>query len=884
MKLSFHINFHTVWGQKLYIYGSIPELGNWETALAKEMEYTGDGNWHLSIEISPTSNTVEYRYFVMTNECKIFEEWEWNHSIIPDHKENYICLDCWQARPINIACYSSAFTNSIFSHSHVQLLSKDSIIRHKLILKIFAPLVEKNQCLAITGNRDYLGNWSIEKALLLHRKPNSPEWSIDLDVEEMFLPLEYKFLVVDAYSRRLICWESEENRILPLINIESSTVQVSGLFFRDNFPLWQGVGTVIPVFSLRSQKSFGVGDLGDLQMFIDWIKMTGQRFIQILPMNDTTVTGTWRDSYPYSAISIYALHPMYICLHWLDRLEDERLYNSFEDKGKAANALEEVDYEAVVDMKLKYCRAIFLQNKDWSTKEDARKFINDNIEWLKPYSTYSLLRDTYKTADTSRWEKYAVYNETIVNELYALYPDEISFYYFLQYTLHIQFLAVANYARANGIVLKGDLPIGVNRKSVEVWTEPELFNMHGQAGAPPDDFSLTGQNWAFPTYNWDRMEKDKFAWWKHRFAKLSDYFDSFRIDHILGFFRIWEIPMEYTQGLCGHFNPALPLSKSEIEQYGLSFNESRFTTPHINTKYLAGLFGEYTDEVCNYYLAQSSSNHYILKSFCDTQAKIELLLIDKPAQIKNGLLSIANETLFIRDPYNKDKFHPRISASHSCIYNELSSSDRYAFDHLYRDFYYRRHNEYWKETAYRRLIPLIQSTRMLACGEDLGMIPETVPEVMNKLQILSLEIERSPKSPDREFTDLSQLPYLSVCTTSTHDMSPLRSWWAEENRDKIQRYYNNVLGKNGCAPLECTAEIARIIIENHLKSPSMLKIIPLQDWLAINDRLKRRNYEAERINIPANPAHYWRYRMHITIEDLIAAEDLNNDLRAMIST
>ena len=365
----------------------------------------------------------------------------------------------------------------------------------------------------------------------------------------------------------------------------------------------------------------------------------------------------------------------------------------------------------------------------------------------------------------------------------------------------------------------------------------------------------------------------------------TDFFDSFRIDHILGFFRIWEVPSEYVQGLCGHFNPALPLTPNEIEQYGLDFNEARLTTPHINREFLPELFGDQTEEVIGAFLAQSSSRHFVLKPFCDTQRKVEALFAGKTDEaslrIKKGLFAIANEVLFLRDPREPDKFHPRISASQSYLYRELSASDQYAFDQLYWNFFYHRHNEFWKAQAFNRLTPLVGSTNMLVCGEDLGMIPESVPDVMNKLQIFSLEIERMPKTPQREFSDLYNLPYHSVCTTSTHDMTPLRSWW-KEDRAKIQRYYNNVLGYAGDAPEECTADLATQIVSNHLATASMLAIIPIQDWFAMDDSIKRKDYEAERINVPSDSNHYWRYRMHITLEKLIEADCLNNKITELI--
>lgn len=888
MKVTFNINFHTVWGQKLCVVGSIPELGSWEPALAKEMNYKGEGNWQLELEITSPVQIIEYRYFLSINDKQIFEEWEKNHKVFffgsADH---YTLYDYWKIRPVNLAFYSSAFTKSLFAHP---CNTYERVVKSgkRLTIKISAPRVEKNQSVAITGNQHCLGSWHPDKALILSCD-TFPEWHIDLDASEISFPLEYKFLIYDDNHQPLY-WEEDENRMLSLPPQEvGETVIVSGLYFRDNLPQWRCAGSVIPVFSLRSEKSFGVGDLGDLRLLVDWTKKTHQRIIQTLPMNDTTMTHTWVDSYPYSAISIYALHPMYISLSLLGSLNDTANAAFFARKQEELNAMDTVDYEQVVKYKIEYCREYFNQEgAAMLNSAEFKEFFAQNESWLIPYAAYCYFRERNGTSDFTKWEEGSVFDKSRVRKLCAetgvAYP-EISFSYFLQYILHIQFKAVSDYARKNGIVLKGDLPIGVSRTSIEAWTEPQYFNMNGQAGAPPDDFSVTGQNWMFPTYNWDAMEKDNFSWWKKRFQKLSDYFDCFRIDHILGFFRIWEVPLEYVQGLCGHFNPALPFTKDEIEQYGIFFDEARFTMAHINRGFLPELFGEQTEEVSDTYLAQSSSHHFVLKPFCNTQRKIEDLFAGKTddvsLKIKSGLFAIANEVLFLRDPRESDMFHPRISANQSFIYRELNASDRYAFDQLYWHFFYHRHNEYWKNQAFSRLTPLVAGTNMLVCGEDLGMIPDSVPDVMNKLQIFSLEIERMPKTPSREFSDMYNLPYHSVCTTSTHDMTPLRSWW-KEDCEKIQRYYNNVLGQEGKAPEECSADIATQIVSNHLGTRSMLTIIPLQDWFAVDDSFKRKDSEAERINIPANSTHYWRYRMHVTLEKLLQADNLNEKICRMV--
>jgi 4-alpha-glucanotransferase len=447
-----------------------------------------------------------------------------------------------------------------------------------------------------------------------------------------------------------------------------------------------------------------------------------------------------------------------------------------------------------------------------------------------------------------------------------------------------QLTQTRNYCYALGIVLKGDIPIGISNISIEAWTEPAYFNIHSQAGAPPDDFSATGQNWGFPTYNWEAMEADQYDWWKKRFRKMADYFDAYRIDHILGFFRIWEIPEQSLEGLLGYFNPSIPFSREEIENAGMKFRKENLTCASIHEQNLPELFKEYTTEVKQIYLDRTTATRFALKSPFDTQKKIQACFDgkhdEKSQRIKSGLFAICNEVLFIEDKKG-NAYHPRISAGSSFIYNELDNQDKYAFDYLYRNYFYQRHNEFWKEQAYKRLIPLINSTDMLVCGEDLGMIPQSVPEVMHKLQILSLEIERTPKSPTVEFTPLRYNPYLSVCTTSTHDMTTLRGWW-KENRDKTQRYYNEVLGSTGEAPQECTPEICKQIISNHLLSGSMLCIIPFQDWLSINETLRNPDIDSERINVPAHSRHYWRYRMHLTIEKLLETEQLNEEIIELV--
>ncbi len=889
MKITFNINFYTIWGQSLYVTGSIPELGSWKIYEARTMEYCGEGNWRLILELPDDAVEFEYRYFLKTNNKVMFEEWNTNHSLkINDSSKTYILLDYWQNRPQNLAYYSSAFIKSLFAHPCDKF---ERVIRsnQKVVLKILAPHVENSHSLAILGNQEELGNWDVSKALILSCD-KFPQWSVELDARKLTGIIEYKFLVINNTDKTVVRWEPGENRTLKLPLLQNNqTCIVSGLRFKESSPDYKCAGLVVPVFSLRSMRSFGIGDFADLKEILNWAKLTSQKIIQVLPINDTTMTHTWIDSYPYNAISIFALHPLYLSLQRIGELKDEGKREFYNQKQQELNALDSVDYEQVDHVKWAFFHDIFEQDgKETLASEEFTGFFEKNKDWLIPYAAYSYLRDKYKTSDFSKWDQYARYNKREIEKLSAentVHYNEIAIYYFLQYHLDKQLREVRDYAYSNGIVLKGDIPIGISKMSIEAWTEPQYFNMNSHAGAPPDDFSVTGQNWGFPTYNWEEMEKDDYSWWKKRFRKMSDYFDAYRIDHILGFFRIWEIPEKYVQGLCGTFNPAMPLSVRDIENWGFQFVKERYTNPHINEAFLPELFGTNVAEVCDVFLQRSSSMHFALKEKFDTQVKVKAYFEgktdEKSLKIRDGLYEILNEVLFIQDHKEPGKYHPRISGMSSYMYRELNNTDKYAFDHLYWDFFYQRHNSFWKEQGYKHLTPLVSCTDMMVCGEDLGMIPQSVPEVMHKLQIFSLEIERMPKEANIEFANLKNLPYYSVCTTSTHDMSAIRGWW-REGREKIQRYYNYVLHRFGDAPEECSPELCEQIIRNHLWAPSMLVIIPLQDWLSIDGKLRNPDVDSERINFPANPRHYWRYRMHLNIEDLIINEDLNHKLKSII--
>lgn len=820
MTIHFHIAYRTVVGEEV----SLNTIEGHEVKTHRMT--TADGNdWFCDLTGKKAGTMLTYYYKVVGNGHER-EEWQTVRHVLEltcTEAVEYTVYDRWNTMPEDSYLYSSAFTDCI-NHQQPQPM-KPSGYAETVRLVVRAPQLRDGERLALVGAHPSLGAWNPCKALSMTLHAYG-EWTIDLDAALLQGDnVELKFVCTDA-SGHLRMWECGFNRNVSLPAMRKGQVVVCQLdqaFFEIcNRKL---AGTLVPVFSLRSEGSAGVGDFGDLRRMIDLVAGTGQRVLQLLPVNDTTVSHAWTDSYPYSCISVFALHPQYADLRALPPLGDETARKQAEVERQRLNALPQLDYEQVNRFKLEYLQQLYLQEGRRMMATTAFKdFFREAQEWLVPYAQYSWLREQHGTADFSQWEGHTTWNEAdrkALSNPRSKAWKEVAFYYFVQFILSTQMKQAHDHARRCGVILKGDIPIGVNRLSCDVWMEPRYFNLDEQTGAPPDDFSEDGQNWGFPTYNWDEMLKDGCQWWVRRFQNMAQFFDAYRIDHVLGFFRIWAIPIQSGHGLLGQFSPALAMSREEIERYGLHFQENRFTA------------------------------------------------------------SDTTDVLFVRDHRRPELFHPRIAAQRSTVYASLSDQDKDAFNRLYDDYYYRRNNQFWYHEAMKKLPRLVQATRMLVCAEDLGMVPECVPWVMDELKMLSLELQSMPKAFGVRFGHLSSYPYRSVCTISSHDTPTLRQWW-DEDIERTQDYYRTMLYREGDAPHPLPGWLAKDIIARHLASPSMLCILSIQDWLAIDERLRLPDANGERINIPANPRHYWRYRMHCNIEDLMADETWTSAVATLV--
>ena len=886
MTVQFNIEYKAMFGEQIVV-----NIQTEEGELKLPLETTDGQRWACDWCVESPEKSYTYYYSVEREGRAVKTEWLIiKHQLDVNAKKAvaYTLYDHWKAMPEDAYLYSSAFTDCINHQAPQEMKPETGSKIVRLIVR--APQLRDGERLGVLGADKALGAWDVQKILPMTQHTYN-EWVADIDATRLEGGhLEFKFIAFRNAKNELL-WETSMNRTVDLPEMKAGEL-VSYELDQAFFALYNRklAGTQVPVFSLRTRKSAGIGDFGDLKTMIDFVASTGQKVLQLLPINDTTITHTWTDSYPYSCISVFAIHPQYADLHALPELKDAKARAEAEKTRAELNALDKIDYEKVNDFKINYLRQIFNQEGEKMMKTaEYKAFFQDTELWLVPYAQYSYLRDKNGTADFNQWPDYRVWDEAerkaLADPKTAAYKN-VAFFYFVQFVLDRQMQEAHEHAKAKGVILKGDIPIGVNRNGCDVWTEPKYFNLNGQAGAPPDDFSANGQNWGFPTYNWFEMLKDGCQWWNRRFKNMARYFDAYRIDHVLGFFRIWEIPVHSVHGLLGQFAPALAMSREEIESYGLHFQEDRFTRPFITDWVLDRVFHERAGEVKEKYLDRLDDERYQMKPEVDTQRKVEALFADvtneKELWLRDGLYALISDVLFVRDHTNPGVFHPRISAQLDFIYESLYDNDKAAFNRLYNDYFYRRNNQFWYQEAMKKLPKLVQATRMLVCAEDLGMVPDCVPWVMDELKILSLELQSMPKDPSVKFGHLSRNPYRSVCTISSHDMPTLRMWW-DENIQRTQEYYNTMLYRQGSAPHPLPGWLASDIISRHLTSPSMLCILSIQDWLATDEALRLPDADAERINIPANPKHYWRYRMHLNIEDLAADKRFVQNITEMIS-
>ncbi|XP_011079098.1 4-alpha-glucanotransferase DPE2 [Sesamum indicum] len=902
--LSFKIPYYTHWGQHLLVCGSEPVLGSWNVKKGLLLRPSHQGDeliWSGSLPV-PAEFNCEYSYYVVDDEKNVlrWEAGKKRNLLLPNGVQNGQLVelhDLWQTGSDDLPL-RSAFKNVIFRKSwnpevDRPLVSVRSVLDHEdsvvVQFRICSPNIEEDTSVYVIGSPSNLGRWKIEDGLKLNYAGESV-WLAGSVMRKDDFPIKYRYC---KYSKaKNLALETGGNREL---FVDFSTSQPKYIVLSDGLMRempWRGTGVAIPMFSVRSEDDMGVGEFLDLKLLVDWAVESGFHLVQLLPINDTSVHGMWWDSYPYSSLSVFALHPLYLRVQALSENISKDIMEEIQRTRKQLDG-KNVDYEATMAAKLSIAKKIYSQEKEIVFSSVAfQNFFSENQDWLKPYAAFCFLRDFFETSDHSQWGRFSLFSEDKLEKLVSkdsLHYDIICFHYYIQFHLHMQLSEAASYAREKGVVLKGDLPIGVDRNSVDTWVFPNLFRMNTSTGAPPDYFDKNGQNWGFPTYNWEEMSKDNYAWWRGRLTQMAKYFTAYRIDHILGFFRIWELPDHAMTGLCGKFRPSIPLSQEELEREGI-WDFNRLSQPYIKQQHLQEKFGASWTIIASNFLNEFRKDHYQFKEDCDTEKKIasklkscleKSIFLESEEKIRRNLFDLIQNVVLIKDREDSKKFYPRFNLEDTSSFSDLDEHSKNILKRLYYDYYFQRQETLWRQNALKTLPVLLNSSDMLACGEDLGLIPSCVHPVMQELGLIGLRIQRMPSEPGVEFGIPSQYSYMTVCAPSCHDCSTLRAWW-EEDEDRRRRFFQTVVGSDLLPPDRCTPEIVEFVLRQHVEAPSMWAIFPLQDLLALKDKYTTRPAAEETINDPTNPKHYWRYRVHVTLESLLEDKELISSIKGLV--
>ncbi|WP_312171198.1 4-alpha-glucanotransferase [Chryseobacterium sp.] len=873
MKIYFNVGYSTKVGERLQLV--ISE----ENAVSQThpMFYEENGQWKC--EVDYFSKSISYQYQVIDEKGSMLREEFVLHLLnFPHNYKEFIIFDHW-----NNKNFPENYLNNKILYNKLNTFKPEKISvlkKHTHLFRIEAPIYNPDWAVVLFGSTASLGNWDYDKVIQLSQT-DFGIWETSVEIPENEF-IQYKYCLYDKASGKVFDVEAGENRFaLPNQSKDVLHVVADHYFKFKLYQMYHDAGVAVPIFSLRTDDGFGVGEFSDLKKLADWAKETNLGIIQILPINDTTANYTWTDSYPYAAVSVYALHPQYISLEQLDFPLPEDLFAEYKAEKSELNALDLIDYEKMISGKWKYLRAVFDADKEKIYKDrNFKKFIKYNESWLIPYAAFCVLRDKYKTPNFNEWKTHKKYIAGKIAPFFSAKSkdyDASMLHAWVQYQLHRQLKDAIDYTHRLGVSVKGDLPIGIYRYSVEAWTEPELFGMDFQAGAPPDQFTELGQNWEFPTYNWEAMKADDYKWWKNRFKALEQYFDAMRIDHILGFFRIWRMPISATQGILGYFYPAVPVTLEEFGKWNIPFNFDRYCKPYINDQILWNYFGEENAKALEF-IDNNYDGTYSFKEEFNTQRKLSDFFRKNPrGPIESQLISLCANVLFLIEERNGQiVYHPRFNVYNTESYKYLSDWEKKAIYDLYHDYFFKRQDHLWYEKAMEKLPVILNATKMLICGEDLGLVPDCVPVVMDELAIVALKVQRMP-SDNIPFYNPKNARYLNVVTASSHDSSTLRQWW-KENPSLTQQYFNLQLIQYGQAPENLDPYLAEIIMKQHLYNDAMLAIFPIQEFLATDQRLANIEMDNERINNPAVFPHYWRYRMHLKLEDLKHESDFNKKI------
>ncbi len=638
-------------------------------------------------------------------------------------------------------------------------------------------------------------------------------------------------------------------------------------------------GAAVPLSALYTDKSAGIGEYSDLTAFGSWCKKAGIDLIQILPVNDTGTNPS-----PYSAISGYALHPIFLRL---DEIPGSRQFaQEIETLRDRYRSEDRVKFQDILSGKLALLRQIFDQDPEAIINgEDIRKWAREN-PWIETYAVFRSLKTYY---DEQSWNSWPTMRDPRREDIEAYHkdnPKEIGYYIWLQYHCERQLRRAARALEEMGIALKGDLPILMQEDSADVWFHRENFIMRLRAGAPPDMYSSTGQNWGFPIYNWETIEADEFNWWKGRLKQAAKFYHAYRIDHVLGFFRIWAIPEYESAGSMGYFLPSVFITAEDLKQAG--FSEERITwlsEPHIPTEEIKEALGDSADQVFPHLRRVGSEELFRIDPQIRGSRAIEALDISDEA--KAALNRWNRNRALIK--IETDTYAPAWLFSDSGSYQSLSEEEKNRF----KDLVHTKGEEselLWEKTGRHLLSFMEEETEMLICAEDLGVVPQCVPKVLEELGILGLKIcfwTRDYDNPEAPFISPRKYPHVSVAMLSAHDTVTMRQWWEEQADESTKTAFAKAFFENTESKIaDRTAyspDLALLVNSAFLQAGSRLCVFQIQELFSLTDTYRSTDPGSERINVPGTVTpENWSYRIPVPLEELAEDEYFILTVSAMI--
>ena len=918
----FRVKCHTNFGEELFLVGDCDELGNWQPSGAQQLFYDEQTDaWvgDVCFPLSTAARTIQYKYFLSGDVSDIRWEPEENHTIHLDVVSSPAYVEVsdtfrW-ADPVMSVFTRTAFVDVITKRKYPLApprISPNAVLPNQISVNfsVMCPHVRRNQTLAIVGSCPELGEWEPENALPL-ADADFPLWSGALTVSRTSFPFEYKYVIYDKDEEDYI-WESASNRICHGITSNvvdttyPATIIASDWYVSPNAEMFKGMGIHCPLFSLRTAESCGIGQYSDVRRLVDMCRNIGATMIQLLPINDTTDKGDIHDSSPYKAISCFALHPIYInLLEILPNLPSE-IYNDILSRRCEFEQRREVDYLQVYRFKMDTLHRIYSKiEADLDQNKEFKLFCSENEEWLKPYALFCYLRDENGTSNFREWHEYSYVDADDIDQLAQDYHDQILFNYWVQYVCDRQFKASREYATASGIVLKCEIPYGVQANSAECWAHRKLFNLDSCIGAPPDSIHSEGSNFNTPSYNWEEMRADNYSWWKLRLKRCSELFHAAQLDHILGFFRTWQIPVDISvRSILGHYSPCNPLTREELESRGL-WDIDRFVKPYVRFHTLQQKFQDEAANVAREYFTPRNVNpdddYYDFQERCNTELKMEELLNStiwdegKRNHYKSCLLQLLSNVILIQDPDDENKFYfraevtvehveqtptgPRIFPSPSWL--ELDMKQRQTILEMYQDYNFARQVGIWVKEAIPKLEMLQNSSNLLLFAQETCSISNQIGHEVESKSILSLTVPRFPADSKKPFEPTTEFPYMAQCQFSLPDTSTIRGWW-EENKNATLAYWQEELEEEEePAPEFCFTNVMNKIVKKNLESKSMWCVFLLQDLVNLFDRLRRQYPDEERIYSPTKK-DMWVYRYPWTLEELVNDYDWTNVIHNLV--